>query len=133
MAMKKHGILNHELIEVIATLGHTDALVIADAGLPIPPEVKRIDLAVVGGVPKFMDVLRAVLDEMQVEHATVASEMALKSPQLRGDMMNALGNIPVAEVSHAEFKQLTCGARAIVRTGEFTPYANIILYSGVVF
>jgi D-ribose pyranase len=131
--MKKRGILNHELIEVIASLGHTDALVIADAGLPIPPEVRRIDLAVVGGVPKLMEVLRPVLDEMQVERAAVASEMALKSPQLRADLVNALGGIPVAEVSHAEFKQLTRSARAIVRTGEFTPYANIILYSGVIF
>jgi D-ribose pyranase len=84
--MKKHGILNHELVEVIATLGHTDALVIADAGLPIPAEVRRIDLAVVGGVPRFMEVLRAVLDEMQVEHATVAGEMAIRSAPLRGEV-----------------------------------------------
>ncbi len=131
--MKKRGILNHELIEVIATLGHTDALVVADAGLPIPPEVEFIDLAVVGGVPRFMDVLRAVLDEMQVEHATIAREMATRSAQLRGDLMAALGDIPAHEVSHEEFKQLTRSARAIVRTGEFTPYANILLYSGVVF
>ncbi len=131
--MKKRGILNHELIEVIATLGHTDALVIADAGLPIPSQVRRIDLAIVGGVPKFMDVLRAVLDEMQVEHATIAHEMATKSPELHADLMAALGSVPVAEVSHEEFKQLTHNARAIVRTGEFTPYANIILFSGVVF
>src|SRR5512136_564359 len=131
--MKKHGILNHELVEVIATLGHTDALVIADAGLPIPAEVRRIDLAVVGGVPRFMEVLRAVLDEMQVERATVAGEMALRSASLRGEVASALGSIPMDEVSHEEFKQRTHQARAIVRTGEFTPYANIILYSGVVF
>ncbi len=131
--MKKRGILNHELIEVIATLGHTDALVIADAGLPIPSPVRRIDLAVVGGVPRFMDVLRAVLDEMQVEHATIAREMPAKSPELHAELMAALGSVPVAEVSHEEFKQLTHHARAIVRTGEFTPYANIILFSGVVF
>ena len=131
--MKKHGILNHELVEVIATLGHTDTLVIADAGLPIPAEVRRIDLAVVGGVPRFMEVLRAVLDEMQVEHAIVAGEMSIRSTHLRGELASALGSIPVGEVSHEEFKQLTRQARAIVRTGEFTPYANIILYSGVMF
>ena len=131
--MKKHGILNHELIEVIATLGHTDALVIADAGLPIPPEVRRIDLAVVGGVPRFMEVLRAVLDEMQVERVTVAGEMAIRSADLRGELASALDGIPIGEVSHEEFKQLTRQACAIVRTGEFTPYANIILYSGVMF
>jgi D-ribose pyranase len=131
--MKKRGILNHELIKVIATLGHTDALVIADAGLPIPPEVQRIDLAVSGGIPRFMDVLRSVLEETQVERAAIAREMLAASPQLHGELMAALGSIPVEEVSHEEFKQLTCRVRAVVRTGEFTPYANVILYSGVVF
>jgi len=78
--MKKRGILQHELAHVIATLGHTDSLVIADAGLPIPPEVQRIDLAVTGGIPRFADVVLAVLDETQVERAVIAREMRFKSP-----------------------------------------------------
>jgi D-ribose pyranase len=131
--MKKRGILQHELAEVIATLGHADALVIADAGLPIPPQVKRIDLALVGGIPRFVDVLRAVLAEVQVERAVVALETREKSPALHEELMTLLGPIPTTEVSHEEFKQLTHQARAVVRTGEFTPYANVILFSGVVF
>lgn len=131
--MKKQGILQHELSEVIATLGHTDQLVIADAGLPIPPEVKRIDLAVTAGIPRFLQVLEVVLQEVQVERAILAREMAQKSPHLRRDLATLLGSMPVEEISHEEFKQLTRRARAVVRTGEFTPYANIILISGVVF
>jgi D-ribose pyranase len=131
--MKKSGILQHELVHVIATLGHTDSLVIADAGLPIPREVQRIDLAVTGGIPRFSDVTRAVLDELQVERAVIAREMRVTSPALHADLMALLGTIPVDEVSHDEFKRMTRQARAVVRTGEFTPYANVILISGVVF
>lgn len=131
--MKKRGILQHELSEVIATLGHSDSLVVADAGLPIPPEVKRIDLAVTGGIPKFIDVLQAVLDDVKVERALIAREMREKSPQLHLELTALLGAVPVEEVSHEELKAKTRSARAVVRTGEFTPYANIILFSGVVF
>jgi D-ribose pyranase len=131
--MKRHGILNSQLSRVIAELGHTDALVIADAGLPIPPDVERIDLAVTGGVPSFMAVLNAILDEMQVERAVIAREMQAKSPQLYAQLAATTINGPIDELPHADFKVLTGRARAIVRTGEFTPYANIILYSGVVF
>ncbi len=132
-SMKKRGVLQHELSEVIAKLGHTDALVIADAGLPIPPDVKWIDLAVTGGIPRFIEVLRAVLEEAQVERATIAREMVTRSPELHAELVAALGTIPVDQVSHEKFKQMTSQALAVVRTGEFTPYANVILYSGVVF
>lgn len=131
--MKKQGILNPQLSRVIAELGHTDALVIADAGLPIPVGIERIDLALTGGIPSFMDVLSAILGEMQVERAVIASEMQTSSPQLYAQIDATINGCPIGEVPHVEFKLLTARARAIVRTGEFTPYANIILYSGVVF
>lgn len=131
--MKKRGILQHELSEVIATLGHTDALVIADAGLPIPPNVRRIDLAVTGGIPRFVDVLRAVLDDVKVDRAAIAREMRETSPQLYHELAMLLSGIPIEEVSHEDLKVKTRDARAVVRTGEFTPYANVILFSGVVF
>jgi D-ribose pyranase len=95
--------------------------------------VERIDLALTGGIPSFMDVLNAILGEMQVERAVIAKEMATKSPQLYAHVAAALKDCPIAEVPHEDFKGLTGQACAIVRTGEFTPYANVILYSGVVF
>lgn len=133
LTMKKHGILHHELAQVIAQLGHGDMLIIADAGLPIPPNVQRIDLAVTGGLPAFLPVVQAVLTEMQVERATIASEMTTRSPATHHALSEICGTIPISFVSHDEFKRLSQSARAIVRTGEFTPYANIILVSGVVF
>lgn len=131
--MKKTVLLNQPLSAVIAGLGHTDSLVVADAGLPIPAGPQRIDLAVRAGVPEFIDVLGTVLAEMQVQEAIVADELATASPAFHAALLEALGEIPVRSVPHEEFKRQTASAKAVARTGEFTPYANVILISGVVF
>ncbi len=131
--MKKTDLLNQPLSSVIAGLGHTDRIVVADAGLPIPASVERIDLAVRAGMPPFLDVLRAVLGEMQIEGAIIAAEMEVRSPQFHAELMNLLRDVPVQTLPHETFKLRTQEARAVVRTGEFTPYANVILIAGVVF
>lgn len=131
--MKKTGLLNHDLSAVIAGMGHRDSLVIADAGLPIPAEVRRIDLAVRPQLPRFLDVVAAVLEELAVEEAVIASEMGERSPDVRSGLERLLPSVPFRVVPHEQFKALTSQARAVVRTGEFTPYANVILIAGVVF
>ena len=131
--MKKIGILNQPVSSVIAGLGHMDTLVVADAGLPIPQGTRRIDLALVEGIPGFLDTLRAVLTEMQVERALVAEEMLKTSPGVYEAIGELLGDVPIESVPHSALKERTRSARAVIRTGEFTPYANIILVAGVVF
>jgi len=131
--VKKTGILNQPISSVIAGLGHMDTLVIADAGLPIPPETQRIDLALTEGIPTFLDTLRVVLTEMQVEQAVVAEEMLEVNPKVYETVKELLGDVPIETVTHLIFKEQTRSARAVVRTGEFTPYANVILVAGVVF
>jgi D-ribose pyranase len=131
--MKKIGVLNKEISEVIAGMGHYDMLVIGDAGLPIPQGVKRIDLALTKGVPEFLQTLRTVLEELQVERAVIASEMENVSPDLYQAVRKMMKNTPIRTVDHEEFKNMTQRSVAVIRTGEFTPYANIILESGVVF
>ncbi len=131
--MKRTPLLHAELSDVIARLGHGDLLVIADAGLPIPDGPRRIDLAVTANVPRLQDVLAAVLSEMQVESAVIADELAPASPAVHAELLRQLGFTSVATLSHEQFKAATRGARAIVRTGEFSPYANVILRAGVVF
>ena len=131
--MKKIGLLNQPISSVIASLGHTDTLVISDAGLPIPPETQRIDLALTEGIPTFLDTLRAVLIEMQVERAIIAEEMLEASPGVYEAIKKILEDVPIDTVTHLIFKDQTRSARAVVRTGEFTPYTNIILVAGVVF
>lgn len=135
--MKLARLLNSELSYEISRIGHTASIVVCDAGLPIPNGVKRIDLAIENGYPSFVRTLDAMLSELQVEEIVVASEIHQKNPTVFHDMLDAFrkhGMKPVVtEVPHEQFKLLTCGSEAIVRTGECTPYANVILKSGVVF
>ena len=132
--MKRTSLLHAELSQVIASMGHGDMLVLGDAGLPIPVgpgAPQRIDLAVCPGTPSLQAVLQAVLSEMQVESCIIANE-ALVGDALPSWYAAQLPGQPTT-VSHADFKQRCGQARAMVRTGECTPYANIILVSGVAF
>lgn len=131
--MKKTTLLQSDLSYVIATLGHMDTLVIADAGLPIPAGTRRIDLALTQGVPGATQTLKVVLDEMKVEKVILAEEVKDRNPMFLVDVQELLPGVPVEFVSHTELKTRTAQARAVVRTGEFSPYANVILVSGVVF
>lgn len=131
--MKKIGIINSELSRLVSELGHTDTIVIADCGLPIPPGVKRIDLALRRGVPGYLETLETILEEMQVERYTLADEMKQESPELFERTKSTLDEAEVHIVSHEQFKILTGQAKAVIRTGECTAYANVILHAGVTF
>lgn len=131
--MKKTTLLNAELSRVIAALGHTQTLVVADAGLPIPPKTERIDLALTKGVPGAIETLKVILDEMQVEKVILAEEVKERNPQFLKAVKKLLPGVPMEFETHLIFKEMTSKAQAVVRTGEFSPYANVILVSGVVF
>lgn len=125
--------INPALSRVISETGHTDLIVVTDAGLPIPPGSERIDLAYRPGAPAFLDVLDTVLAEMVVEGATVATEIVETSPDVLAALRERLPGIEIELVPHTEFKQRTHTARAFVRSGEFTPFANVILHAGVAY
>ena len=129
--MKKLGILNRELAGIFARLGHTDQIVIADCGLPIPDGVVCIDLAYKLGEPDFITILEVVLEDLKVEKAIIAEEIKQANRPVEEAILNNLNEIDY--VSHEQFKQMTKEAKVIIRTGETTPYANIILQSGVIF
>lgn len=131
--MKKTTLLNQALSEVVAGMGHGDLLVIGDYGLPCPQGVRRIDLALRPGIPAFLDVVETVLTELQVEAAVIARETAERNPAIQEGLNRLLGGIPITTVSHEELKQMSARAVALVRTGECTPYANVILRAGVTF
>ena len=132
--MRKTVLLNSEISSVISNMGHTDTLTIGDCGLPIPEYVQRIDLAVKKGVPDFMTVLDTVLEELCVEKIVLAEEIRTASPDMHAEILKRFSEkVAVEYVPHTAFKQRTGNSRAIVRTGECTPYANIILQSGVTF
>jgi D-ribose pyranase len=128
--MRKTSLIHPTLSETVSLLGHTDTLVVADAGLPIPAGPRRIDLALTRGIPSFLDTLRVLLNEIHIEKAILAEEILKVSPKMYEEIKLALGTTPIEIVPHTQFKEKTHSATAIVRTGEYTPYANIILVSG---
>lgn len=134
--MKKTPLLNIALSRLIASLGHGDIVVIGDAGLPVPPGLELIDLALTHGVPDFVSTLKIVLSEMQVESHVLAQEIFDKQPTALAslDALNGEGVLGRRDLlSHEQFKALSRQARAIVRTGECQPYCNIVLVAGVTF
>ncbi|MEG0051479.1 MAG: D-ribose pyranase [Terrisporobacter sp.] len=131
--MKKGKLLNSEISAVISQMGHTDSLTIGDCGLPIPKDVKRIDLALKYGVPTFLDTLDTVLEELCVEEIIIAVEIKDAANEMYKEILNRFENVAVTMVEHEEFKKITKDSHAVIRTGECTPYSNIILKSGVVF
>ncbi|WP_039054916.1 D-ribose pyranase [Enterobacter sp. Bisph1] len=139
--MKKGRVLNADISSVISRLGHTDTLVVCDAGLPVPCNTQRIDMALTQGVPSFMQVVEVVTAEMQVESAIIASEIKQHNPQLHETLLKHLeqlqkhqGNtIDVRYVTHEQFKIKTADSHAVIRSGECSPFANIILCAGVTF
>lgn len=73
--MKKHGILNSHISKILSDLGHTDTIVIADVGLPIPEGVTKIDLALTLGSPSFEETVNAIASDMEIEKIVIAEEM----------------------------------------------------------
>lgn len=129
--MRPDGLWHPRLLELLASGGHGDLIVVADAGLPVPGGVESVDLVWRRGEPGFVPVLAAVLDECVVEHATLADELA--GTAAHANIAAVLGDRPVEYLPHERLKQLSAHARAIVRTGATTPYANVVLRCGVAF
>ena len=125
--MKRDGLLNPQLNQAIARLGHTDAFAICDCGLPLPPKPKIIDLTLIHGVPSFEQVAEAILKEVVIEKVTIATQ----TPDV---IMNTLpSDAPVTQVDHEDFKKQINDCTFVVRTGSTTPYANVIYHCGVSF
>lgn len=132
--LKKLGILNSDIAKVLTDLGHTDKIAIGDAGLPIPDGVKKIDLAIALSDPSFIKVLKVVLGDMKVEEVVLAEEIKEQNAsQLKAIEAELVEEEHITYVSHEAFKQQLKDVKAVIRTGEATPYSNIILQSGVLF
>lgn len=131
--MKKGGILHKHLNEVIASLGHMDTIVVCDAGLPIPDERQRVELAFKEGVPGQLEVIEELLKEIVIEKAIMANESKTVSPEMHANILKLLGDVEVEYIPHAEFKQRSRNCKAIIRTGEFTPYSNVMFVCGCAY
>jgi len=129
--MKKSGIMNAQLSRILSEMGHGDLLVIADMGLPIPKNVERVDLCLKCGTPSFKEVLEAIVLELQIEKSYLANDIKEKNPETLKTISLLIDKQEF--IANEKLKELSKNARAIVRTGECSLYANIILVSGVTF
>ena len=133
--LKTGTTLNAQLARVYSEIGHTDTIVVTDAGLPIPQQVERVDLAVKQNLPRFLELLDVTLASVAVEGALLRDEVKTASPELLQavkERLDPLG-VEIKIMPHVDFKKETHKCRAAIRSGEFTSYANVILTCGVVY
>jgi D-ribose pyranase len=129
--MKKTGILHRELSDVVASLGHLDLIVISDAGLPVSPSARRVELALAPDLPTVTQVLEILLQEASFEKISFAEEQLIASPKFHERLKQMVGTIPLEALPHYDgFKPLAERAGVHIRTGDFTPYANLVLTAG---
>jgi D-ribose pyranase len=131
--MKKTALLNSQICEVISKMGHKDMLAIGDCGLPIPDNTRRIDIALIKNIPGFIDTLKSVLTELQIEEVILAKETFDNSHDVYTEIKKLVGDVKITFITHEELKSELNQCKAVIRTGEQTAYANVILKSGVVF
>jgi D-ribose pyranase len=131
--VKKIGIMNKDISEVVAGMGHNDKIMICGSAFPIPSGTRRIDLALEQGLPAFLDVLRVVLKELKVEQIMIARETLENSPKRFQEIVEVFPDIEPKVIPQLELKELSKEVKACIRTGECTPFSNIILVSGVIF
>lgn len=130
--MKRHGILNAELSGALATLGHTDLLMVVDAGFPIPRSAHRVDLAIAENLPDLRTVLELISAELIVEGVVRADDVTTNNPRLDEWIQQRFTDAEFTTRSHADMLgDLAQQAKVIVRTGAFEPWGNIGLFCGV--
>ncbi|MDF2718198.1 MAG: D-ribose pyranase [Paenibacillus sp.] len=128
--MKKAGILHPALNRILAETGHTDMLTVCDRGFPVPNGPERLDLALVDDLPTVLDVLSAIDNEFVIDRIIVTDEMKEASPERYEVLLATFPHIAFTSLSHVRFKELCPESRAVIRTGDSAPYANIIIVSG---
>jgi D-ribose pyranase len=129
--MLKSGILNPQLLSLLARVRHTNALVIADRGFPFWPAIETIDLSLVDGIPTVLQALAAIRKNFVVAEAYMAEEfLRVNAPAVRKAFGAALAGVRVQHEPHIEFKRRVPAAIGLIRTGDTVQYANMILVSG---
>jgi len=129
--MLNHGILNPQILALLARVRHTNALVIADRGFPFWSEIETVDISLVDNVPTVLQVLTAIRSNFNVTQAYMAREFQKNNTvAMRKEFSGCLRDIPVKFEPHIEFKKRVPDAIGLIRTGDTIQYANMILISG---
>jgi len=129
--MINHGILNPQILSLLARVRHTNALVIADRGFPFWPQIETVDISLVDDVPTVLQVIAAVRANHNFIQAFQAEEfLKNNAPAVRQKFTAALKGVPAVFEPHVEFKKHVPHAIGLIRTGDTVQYANTILISG---
>ncbi len=104
--MKKGKVINSDISRVIAQMGHFDKLSIGDAGMPVPFDTEKIDLAVSNGLPSFLSVLENVLEELEVQSIELAEEIKTMNPEILEKIKLLLPDTPISFIPHEEMKKI---------------------------
>ena len=129
--MLKRGILNPQINSLLARVRHTNILVIADRGFPFWPMIETVDLSLVDDIPTVLQVLNAIRPDFDICEIFMAQEFKAENTQkVLKQFAAAMAGIPVTFEPHVDFKKRVPGAIGLIRTGDTTQYANMILVSG---
>ena len=129
--MINHGILNPQILSLLARVRHTNALVIADRGFPFWPTIETVDLSIVDDLPTVLQLIAAVRLNHKFTQAFQAEEfLKHNTAATRQKFAAALKGVPMAYEPHDEFKKRVPHAIGLIRTGDTVQYANTILISG---
>ena len=127
------GILNPQILSLIARVRHTNTLVISDRGFPYWPMVETVDISLVDDVPTVLQVFQAIRLNFEISEIWMAQEfIKANTPEVRKAFANAFTNIPFHYESHMGLKKRVPGAIGLIRTGDTTQYANMVIVSGPV-
>ncbi len=131
-ATHRGGVTRHLLNPAVASLirrvNHTQMLLLADHGLPIPATLEVIDLSLTPDIPTIPQVLAAILPDLPLDRILLANEQSEASPERRA--WHAAQEHHIDAVPHLEFKRLARHAVGCIRTGDSTPYSNLLLVGG---
>lgn len=129
--MKEIGIVNRELARVLSAQGHGDMLMVVDAGFAIPKHADVVDISLTENCPMLIDTLQVLKNFFSVEKLIFADKTQEVSPTLFDNITGLFGeDVPVEIVTHPQIKEISTKVKAVIRTGDFTAYANVILVSG---
>jgi D-ribose pyranase len=129
--MIKTGILNPQILALLARVRHTNSLVVADRGFPFWPQIETVDLSLVDDVPTVLQVIAALRQNHNFTQAYMAKEFQKNNfKTLQEKFTKALRRVPTKFEPHVEFKKRVPDAIGLIRTGDTTQYANVILISG---
>ena len=129
--MRETGTINRDIEDLLSQLGHTDEIIVCDAGFAIPLDVQTIDISLAKDKPTVPEVLQELIQHVSVERLVMAKETKGISPTRFRAITAVFGaHMPVETIPQTEFRQRARHVKGIIRTGDFTAYSNVLLVSG---